>query len=197
MMTLRKRIFVGASILVAVLLALLLLFLMGSKDPGPDSGDGTGDGDGASLAPLVGVGAGPGNAGNTGQIPPPKINRPVVAPEDNQLVHLSRTFVERFGSLSNQNDNRHIDDVLPLTTPSMQQWLRTQDQETSDKYQGKTTTVIVSRLESRDGVNASVHIEAQELLESDAGKETQYKKGSVTLVKQNGEWKIDGLFWNR
>ncbi|OIO19814.1 MAG: hypothetical protein CO029_01955 [Candidatus Magasanikbacteria bacterium CG_4_9_14_0_2_um_filter_41_10] len=104
-------------------------------------------------------------------------------------------FVERFLSYSNQSRNTHIRDVLPLVTPEMASWIETQSQHYSDIYQGSTTQVIVSRIENVTDQTASVHVEAQQHLESKDIDERVYHVGRVELVETNGVWYVDGLYW--
>ncbi len=105
-------------------------------------------------------------------------------------------FIERFLSYSNQSKNSHIRDVLPLVTSDMAGWIQTQGQQYSDTYHGSTTQVIVSRVDALEGDTARVHIEAQQYLESTDGDERIYHTGRVELLKQQGEWLIDGLYWD-
>ena len=109
---------------------------------------------------------------------------------------LSGIFVERFGSYSNQNDNNHIDDVVALSTERMAAWIKTQTVAAAQNYQGKTTRVVASKVESFSSAAAKVKVDVQEEVTGASGGATVYRSGQVELAKVEGEWKVSGLFWN-
>jgi hypothetical protein len=126
----------------------------------------------------------------------PKPAKPVMSdPEDMYLKQLSRIFVERFGSYSNQNDNQHIADVLPISTERMQAYLQSQELQFARIYNGVTTIVIASRIETKSADQATVSADVQRVVRENGTERTGYQSGSVSLRKVNGEWKVDGLFW--
>ncbi|PIR76443.1 MAG: hypothetical protein COU32_02005 [Candidatus Magasanikbacteria bacterium CG10_big_fil_rev_8_21_14_0_10_42_10] len=104
-------------------------------------------------------------------------------------------FVERFLSYSNQTRNSNIRDVLPMVTPQMASWVKTQVHQYSDTYVGSTTKVIVSRIDAITTSSATVHIEAQQHLESLENDERVYHSGRVELSLLDGIWYIEGLYW--
>ena len=108
----------------------------------------------------------------------------------------SRIFVERFNSYSNQNGNSHIDDVLPLSTPQMIDWLETQALESSNEYSGVTTVVVASRVESISETTAQVAVDVQQVIMEGSLERTEQKSGRVNLLKSGDTWKVDGWFWN-
>jgi len=77
----------------------------------------------------------------------------------------------------------------------MASWVETQAQRYSDTYQGSTTHVIVSRVESVIDTTAIVHIEAQQHLESKDMDERVYHTGRVELLETDGTWYVSGLYW--
>ncbi len=111
------------------------------------------------------------------------------------LKAIVRTFVERFDSYSNQDNNKHIADVIQFATPHMVAWIKTQTKTQSTKYQGVTTHVLVERITSQTDTDAKVAIQVQKIMSSNGKQTITYPKGSVALVKMNGEWKVDGLYW--
>lgn len=185
----RKRIFIITGILVGLIVVFVIFFLL-IRDDAPPAEEVTeptstpGQNIGGTATPTPG--------GVDTQTP----STPTMPPEDNYVRQLARLFVERYGSYSNQNDNSHIADVLPLATDSMAAWLRAQTIPQNGDYEGVTTQVIVSTIESLTDTQASVRVEVQELLETRTSRETNYRTGTVTLLFQNGEWKVDGLFWD-
>ncbi|MFH1286542.1 MAG: hypothetical protein ABII02_02200 [Candidatus Magasanikbacteria bacterium] len=130
-------------------------------------------------------------------IPEPGTVEPVqIDAGENYVKQLARIFVERFRSNSNQNDNRHIDDILPMATENMKSWIESQRIEQSGDYRGITTQVIVSNVQALGDATATVHIEVQEFLEVGNSKETNYRTGTVNLQKVGGEWKVSGMYYD-
>ena len=116
-------------------------------------------------------------------------------PEELLVLQMTRTFVERFRTFSNQNDNRHITDAKALSTVRMQQWIDTQTVAYDPSYSGVTTRVVASEVESLSAANATVRVDVQEHVRTAQGSQDEYRSGSVSLVKQSGVWKIDALYW--
>ena len=117
-------------------------------------------------------------------------------PEERFVRHLARTFVERFGSYSNQNKNRHIEEALLLSTSRMQGWIETQAVDQSGSYVGATSQVVASEVTSYTESKATVTVGVQEVVRRVGGtEERNYKNGRVELVRQGSEWKIDALYW--
>ena len=125
--------------------------------------------------------------------PPPPAN-----PEEREkmfMVQLSKIFVERYLSHSNQNKNTHITDVKNLVTAKMYSYLETQKTPFDDNYKGVSTKVISSSLLNFDGAQAEVQIGIQQYVEEkDKNPVTQYKTGKVTLVQEEKDWRVSGLY---
>lgn len=125
--------------------------------------------------------------------PPPPAN-----PEEREklfMVQLSKIFVERYLSYSNQNFNGNMTDVKTLVTDKMYSYLETKKVEFDKNYKGVSTKVISSSLSEFDGQKATVKIGIQQYVE-EKGKnpETVYKNGTVSLVKEEKDWKVSGLY---
>lgn len=121
-------------------------------------------------------------------------------PEAEMYVkQLTKVFVERFFSYSNQNDNSHIEDAMAMSTAVMTKWLKTQAQEMSAEYQGVTTRVVASTVRTLTDNKAVVGVDVQQEFEGyseslDKNK-TVSRTGRAELVKAGNDWKIDGFFW--
>ncbi|HBB38071.1 MAG: hypothetical protein UV82_C0002G0093 [Candidatus Magasanikbacteria bacterium GW2011_GWD2_43_18] len=194
MFTLRQRIFTVISIfLVAVLVVVLIIFsLRGKRSPASQISENE------NFVPEETTPV----FDSSLQLPPvagdPTRMSPTLSDENDVERYVrqrSIDFVERFLSYSNQTRNSHIKDILPIVTPEMALWVQTQAQSYSDDYRGSTTKVIVSRVDAIDEHVSTVHIEAQQLLESAGGDERVYHKGYIALVNVDGTWLIDGLYW--
>ncbi len=187
MLNIRQRVFVIIGIIAGIVLALVLGIRFFKSDTNVP----------ASEIPVTENGAVQ-QAGtvNTGTPEPQAIPREVRPPDETYALQMAKLFVERFGTYSNQNDNAHIDDVMGLSTPVMQRWLKTQMMVQSDTYSGYTTTVVASSVTSLTATAADIHVDVQERVEG-AEDKIAYRSGRVTLVKQNNDWKVDGLYWDK
>lgn len=115
--------------------------------------------------------------------------------EEIYLKQLARMFVERYASYSNQNDNKHIDDVLLLATSRMGTWLKKQAVVQSTDYYGVTTKVIASSIKEMEKGQVKVQVDTQQEVQKGNSFETTYRSGTVDMVKLGSEWKVDGLYW--
>jgi hypothetical protein len=188
MLDIRKRIYFFASILVGLVIVFLLFFLWYRNNSSVEQQTGS------TTTTIENTGNVP-TATTPGNVDTTAPSVPTLPPEDNYVRQLARIFVERVRSYSNQNDNSHIADVLPIVTDAMASWLKTQDVEQQGEYEGVTTSVIVSTIDSISNTEATVHVEVQELIETRNSRETSYRTGTVQLIFVNGEWKVSGFFW--
>ncbi len=119
--------------------------------------------------------------------------------EEQEILYvkqLSRIFIERFLSYSNQVDNQNVEDVLTLATPKMQTWLATQTIDQSEQYEGVTTKVLSTELLEMLENTASVNISVQQEKMTLKTSENSQKSGKIDFIRDiNGQWKVDGLFW--
>jgi hypothetical protein len=116
-------------------------------------------------------------------------------PSDRYLRQLARDFVERIASYSNQNNNQHIDDVLPLATDRMGTYIQTLAAEQSNQYQGIRSVVISSSLLEKQDTSAIVELLVRQETRTATTIDGKNRKATVDLVRQQGTWKVDGLFW--
>ncbi|MFZ2189259.1 MAG: hypothetical protein WA057_00785 [Candidatus Magasanikiibacteriota bacterium] len=198
MLDLRKKIF----IIIGVVLLLVLLFFaywffMGKQKKVIEEGNTTKntsdvntDSDFAKVIPL--------KSGSTDNTPKGVLS--VDSSENNDEIYLkqlSKIFVERFGTYSNQNNNQHITDVYSLVTEEMNKWLETKKlANNSIQYEGVITKVVASHLENKDDTSATVIIQTQQTVESVGKTDVVQKSGKVVFSKVAGEWKVDGFFWD-
>lgn len=192
---LRKRIFIGIGIFLGIVIALSLLyaFVFGRKSGGGEKvGKQMTDEASVSLdtsAPATSQGP------NAGAL---IISSPSFTGETNEelsIKQLARLFVERFATYSNQNNNQHIADVLPLVTQKMASWVNTQKTTPGTSYTGVTTKVIASAVTSFASTASTVTVDVQQVTENEGGTQTSYRSGMVNFIQEDGAWKVDGFFW--
>ncbi len=191
MMDLRKKIFMWAGIALAVIL--IFVWVVFIREPKFDTEtDLEGNG-------IIGTQTGS-RASQNGTLAPGQgqfnLITPDLPPEEIYVKQLSKIFVERFGSYSNQNDNKHIEDALALSTETMARWLQTQTIEEGQEYLGVTTNVISTSVTEITENDAEVSVGAQVRTSAALGVETSYRTGRVELVRVGNDWKIDGLYWD-
>lgn len=186
----RKRILFWASIAVGIILAIILIIIALRNRPTTTP---TTTGETGTTIPGVSMPSTPTPPATTS----PRVTKPVGTPEEIYLLQLSRMFVERFGSYSNQNDNSHIVDTLSLASASMQKYMLTQSVKANMVYHGVTTVVVAEKVEKKTATTASVHIDVQRVISDGTNSTTAYQSGRVQLVLENKEWKVDGVFWTK
>lgn len=190
MMDIRKRIFIGISIIVGIIIIIILFILLqNKKKTAPPVVTPT------TSTEVNTEGGTNGTNGTPTPVQPTEFPLRTENADERYLRQLARMVVERVGSFSNQNDNTHISDVDPLITDNFRSWLQTRALPQERDYRGQTTEVIESKVESRSEERATVTIGVQEFIQGNGTMETKYENGRVELAKVNGEWKVDGIFW--
>ena len=198
MLTLRQRLFIIVGLIVGILVAILLFLNYRRNANNLPPAD-------AFISQQSGDTTDPG-----GDVVVDKTNTtnkevPVVPYSDEVYARqLAKIFVERFSSFSSQGDNGQITDTMSLATPEMQAWMKTQMKTNSKDYEGTVTTVLATKVLEKTVRNASVAVEAQQMLEKKSAEVTgsvtrdqRIRKGKVTLVQIGNTWLVDGLYWNK
>lgn len=121
-----------------------------------------------------------------------------------EVERLSRLFVERFGSYSNYSNFENITSLYPFMTASMRAYAdglkkEPQNGQGASDYYGVTSTVVSLNTKSfavRDTASVNFVIQ-QETQQGLSGEITAaFRDGRVELVYEDGQWKVDGLFYN-
>jgi len=187
MLTLRQRIFLISGITISVILVIVLFLVYRARIHPEDDSNTTQNTTDINVA----------ETGSQEFFEAPDIQEPTnVNPDELLAKQISRIFVERFATYSNQNDNSHIQDALLLATNTMQQWIRTQSQDKSNQYKGVTTRVLSSAVTAQTDTTASVAIAVQQEQRSAESSNVVQKKGRVDLTKIGNMWFVDGFFWD-
>ncbi len=190
MLTLRQRIFIISGIIIAIILAIIFIILWQKKQreaaPAADTTTET-EGTAAVLKKQTLVGVTPEAIGGT---KPQNVD-----PDELLAKQISRIFVERFMTYSNQNDNKHVEDALKLATVEMESFIKSQSLKKSNDYQGATTRVLSSSIREKTENKIIVTVSVQQELRSAKTSEMVQKKGRVELVKGTNTWLVSGFFW--
>ncbi len=193
MLDIRKRLFIILGLGAGLILVVILIIMFASKSP-----DGEKDITVDTFVPQQVINTDSDDA-KSDVIVPPDVTSPSVVEDENELYarQTARLFVERFLSYSNQNSNKHIEDVLPLATARMKQWIASQEVDEGTAYEGVTTKVIASSIKSISSNQAIVNFGVQQTIQTITKKDIKTRDGQLYLLRSGSDWKVDGLFWDR
>jgi len=187
MIDIRKKIFIGIGITVGIILAITLGYLFISSISNRETEEIPND-----LLDIKEVETGIDADLSRFVEPAPPVQR---SANEFSVRQLSKDFTERFNSYSNQNDNSHITDVLPLATVSMQNYIKTQKFDDNKEYQGITTKVVAIEIIELSENNAIVSVDTQQEIETLKNSTISYRSGKIELINDGKNWKVSGFFW--
>ncbi|MDG1949683.1 MAG: hypothetical protein P8J32_02555 [bacterium] len=117
------------------------------------------------------------------------------------VVSLSKTFVTRYGSYSNEANFANLSDVLPLMSDGFASETEgfIESAVAPEEYYGVTTHIVTVKVEEEDdelGV-ATVRVSTQreEAIGSTQNVEVRYQDILLTFVKESASWKVDSATW--
>jgi len=124
----------------------------------------------------------------------------------NDLSKQAMAFSERFGSFSNQSNYGNFTDLKIFMTDSLKEWadgyvekLRREDTHTG--YYGITTRAMSAEVTSFDDqagtAKVTVTTERSESAETIGGGAPYSQKLDLNYLKVNGEWLVDGVYWDK
>lgn len=193
MLTLRQKIFVFSGVVVSLLLVIFfaLLYLKQKNNNSNQNSTTTVDQNVVDT-----------NNPNTTftTINDQVVTKPEGTPEELFVKQMSRFFVERFFTYSNQNDNAHITELQDSVTANMRVWMGSQSQKKDTVYSGVTTNVLSSKLTNFDKASgiASAILEIKQTFSKEVGgkveQEIIQKTVQVDFRLVNNEWKVDGVW---
>lgn len=117
------------------------------------------------------------------------------------VISLSKIFVERYGSYSNESNFANTKDVLPLMTQKLasasQNYI--DNAKVPEGYYGITTRVVSVKVNSFDesaGVGTLlVSTQREESKDSPQNATVKYQDIELKFIKEAGVWKIDSATW--
>lgn len=193
MLTSRQRIFIILSVVIGLILVFLLLYLF-VFNQNRNQNQATDEKTGQLLNSVKENSPAESNVA-VGNAKPALTAEPFS--QEVYARQVARIFVERFASYSNQNNNQHLADVLPLATDGMAEWLNTRGLQESGEFEGLTTVVVASAVTKITGQAATVRVDTQQTSEKGSEQKISQRGGRVELVKINGDWKVDGFYWDK
>lgn len=125
--------------------------------------------------------------------------------QDPGLLLIAQSFVERFGSYSNQGRFENFNDLRIFMTDTMWRWVETHKRELEDRYgdfntyYGIETRVISRSIDSIDDSAGRAIItcktQRQEFSTATGSPTVYYQDIRLELVRIGGEWKVNGAYW--
>ncbi|OGY78467.1 MAG: hypothetical protein A3B74_02105 [Candidatus Kerfeldbacteria bacterium RIFCSPHIGHO2_02_FULL_42_14] len=120
---------------------------------------------------------------------------------EDEITALSRSFIERFGTFSNQNEYENINNLRIYMTKKMQAYADTliknaKATDESSPYYGITTKVVSVEINELAPPQAQVKITTQRK-ETKENSETKvfYQDVEMGVVQEREVWKIDSVTW--
>ncbi len=114
---------------------------------------------------------------------------------------VAKTFVERYGSYSNESDFANLRDLYPLMTDAFKAETEAYIEGTTipETFYGITTRVITLKIDDYDETagTATVTISTQreEAVDSPQNVSVRYQDIELSLVMESGVWKVDSAQW--
>lgn len=123
--------------------------------------------------------------------------------KESNVLFFAMPFAERLGTYSNQGNFANLDELGPLMTETMKNWVqKIYKVELREKYAdiayfGIETKAISSKFNNLDENRAEVIISTQrsEYVNTPANPRIYYQDVLLKLISKNDSWLVDGAFW--
>lgn len=121
-------------------------------------------------------------------------------PDDDRVLALARSFTERYGSFSNQNDFENLERLMIYMTDRLKgetnQFIASQEGKDNSVYYGVTTSVVTINIDKLEDARAVVLVDTRRR-ESKEGSTTEVfsQTARIVLVEQDQEWLVDKFEW--
>ena len=142
-----------------------------------------------------------GGSTTTTVVPQKKVTPEDVKVANNELAvkNLSKNFAERFGSYSLESNFSNFTEIADLVTPTVAAWLKKYPQDLLKKlpagFEGVSTRVISQKIDSLTASQASISLSTQREERVNGATRVYYQDMKVNLVAKDGQWLVDGAFW--
>lgn len=192
-MSLRARIFIIVSVIVLLVLSVsIFLYVRGkNKNNNPVPVETTPTSTGEVVLPS-GQGATEIPAGI-----PVKTITPLEA-QKNGVEQFAKTFVERYGTYSTDNESQNIKESQELVTPAL--WTKISaglDVSSSGQpFYGITTKIISTNITSWSETKATVSLKAMRTEDKNGTISSRNQNVAVEMVKEGEKWLASSITWN-
>lgn len=179
----RRKIIFWSAIILMVIIFLLWLMLRGSDIWQPEN------------TPVAND--------NTSYIPKSKdlVYDPDVPPalEETEfdVVNLAKDFAARFGSWSTDNPGRNIQELMPLSTDSMKNYLSSLDLNyDTESFSGVSSQSLSAKIQSIDEESAIVMVTVQRVETNENFEDNLYYQDiEIEAEKVDGKWLVSAAYW--
>jgi len=201
MMPLRTRIFIIISLVVLCILGVSIFLLIKSRQSNNTETTTTTNGEGTTFteAGLV-----PATVVEVTTISDNVTALPisVLETEQNGVTAIARTFLERYNSFSSDSKYQNVRDVKELVTNNY--WNKLSKSITSsnqtqnnDAFYSIITKVYGSKLEVWEANSVEISLETKISEEKNGVISNRNQAALVKLLKENGNWLVDGFVWQK
>jgi hypothetical protein len=117
------------------------------------------------------------------------------------VISLSKSFVTRYGSYSNEAHFANLEDVLPLVSASFSAQLQTMIDTgiAPETYYGVTTSIVSVKVTQEDEAagtaSATITTQREEAIGSPQHTSVKYQDIVLTFVMEDGSWKVNYATW--
>ena len=112
------------------------------------------------------------------------------------------SFIERYGSFSNQSGFKSFDDLDSFMTASFRSFVEVyrsdlEAQHGFDEYYGIETKVISSSIQRSTDTTSTVLLKTQrqEFTDAFAAPRVYYQDVRLELIRSGAEWLVQGVYW--
>ena len=115
------------------------------------------------------------------------------------VVSLSKSFVTRYGSYSNEAHFANLEDVLPLVSASFAAQLQTiiDIGIAPEEYYGVSTSIVTVKVDEKSETSSQVTVTTQreEAVGSPQNTTVKYQDIVLLFIREDGLWKVDSATW--
>ncbi len=125
----------------------------------------------------------------------------------NDLAKIAMAFAERFGSYSNQSNYGNFTDLKIFMTDDLKTWVDTyvidlkSKAQDSLQYYGISTKALTSEVtefdETRGEATVIVTTQRRESTNQVGDNNTYIQNIKIEMLKINGEWLVDSVYWEK
>lgn len=194
-MTLRTKIFFYGGIILLFVVGLILALVYRNHTPVPVN---------VPVNEVVNTpvnGVLPTGGETTIVVPEKKITSEEIKAASNELAikNLSKNFVERFASYSLESNFSNFQEITDLVTPSVASWLLRYPVDLLKKlpvgFEGVSTRVMSQQIQSLSSSQANLLVSTQREETVNGQTRIYYQDIKVNLVSKDGQWLVDGSYW--
>jgi len=122
---------------------------------------------------------------------------PVFNETEFNVINLAKDFAARFGSWSTDNQGINLQELLPLSTEKMKNYLSSIELNYDTKeFSGTSTHSLSAKVKSLDDDSATIMVSTQRIETNAALEENVYYQDiEIQAKKIDGKWLVDAAYW--